>query len=116
MITTSKELLQVLVIPVVGSDLNVVKKVIFNIITYDTNYIGDAYKVINPVTSILSSEDLADNNYISASASTNSEIIEWAYDNVGGDDYYETNLKEYAESQLESLLEFSNTVEYDFTI
>jgi hypothetical protein len=116
MITTSKELFQVLVIPNVGSDLNVVKKVIFNIFTYDTDYIDDALRVKTPVTSILSDEDLASNNYISASSSTNQEIIEWAYNNVGGDEYYENNLKVFAESQLASILKFSDTVEYNFAI
>ena len=62
MITTRKELVDVLVIPyhpIPGGayEQNVVKRVTYNVITYDTT--KDDQQVTSPITSVLSAEDLA---------------------------------------------------------
>lgn len=52
--------------------------------------------------------------YLIADNMSNNDIIAWAYETIGGDDYYDTNIKSFAESQLEALIPLSGTVSYNF--
>ena len=111
-ITTRKELAEVIVIPshpLSGGvfEQNVVKRVTYNVITFDDTKTD--IEVISSIVSTLSEQDLNDGNYIVATENNGYEILQWATENIDGDAYYNDNLKENAESQLNSLLEFSGT-------
>jgi hypothetical protein len=53
-------------------------------------------------------------NGLIAGVATNEEILSSAYQLAGGDEYYDTNIKAYAEEQLELRTAISGTIEYDF--
>lgn len=114
-----KELTAVSVIPTYGTANNVIKSVDFNVVVYD-DVVGNTANtsVSIPVQSILSADDLAANNYITANSTiTQTEILNWAFTNVGGDDYLNSSgLLTWAEGNLTNSLYLSQgTSDYDFS-
>ena len=114
-----KELTAVSVIPTYETANNVIKSVDFNVVVYD-DVVGNTANtsVSIPVQSILSAEDLANNNFITANSTvTQTEILNWAFTNVGGDDYLNSSgLLTWAEDNLTNSLYLSQgTSDYDFS-
>jgi hypothetical protein len=114
-----KELTAVSVIPTYGTANNVIKSVDFNVVVYD-DVVGNTANtsVSIPVQSILSADDLSANNYITANSTiTQTEILNWAFTNVGGDDYLNSSgLLTWAEDNLTNSLYLSQgTSDYDFS-
>jgi len=113
-----KELVDIKVIPVYNTDNNVVKSVTYNIVVYD-DVVGNTEdtRVSLLRQSILSAEDLAADNYITVDGTTTqTEIINWAHTNLGGDDAI-ADMIQYAEGKLdESLYLSQGTSDYDFSI
>lgn len=114
-----KELTAVSVIPTYGTANNVIKSVDFNVVVYD-DVVGNTANtsVSIPIQSTLSAGNLAANNYITANSTvTQTEILNWAFTNVGGDDYLNSSgLLTWAEDNLTSSLYLSQgTSDYDFS-
>jgi hypothetical protein len=115
-IVNTKTLTDLLVIPTYESDTNVIKRVSFDIKVYD-DAVGPGTNVTVPVQSVLSTTDLEAGDYITVDGSiTQTGIVNWAYDNVGGDSYYDSNIKPLAESKLNVELEFAGTSDFDVSV
>lgn len=111
--TNTKTLTDLVVIPTYESSTNVIKRVSFDVKVYD-DVIGIGTSFTVPVQSVLSSESLANNEFITANGTiTQTEIVNWAYENVGGDSYYDTQIKPIAESKLTVELDFVGTNTYN---
>jgi hypothetical protein len=115
--TTSKQLIDIKVIPAYNSDTNVVKSVNYKIIVFD-DVIGQNQNTVVELLqqSVLSSEDLAAENYITIDGTTTqTEIINWAHTNLGGDEAA-ADMISYAETKLdEKLYLLDGTADYDFS-
>lgn len=115
--TTSKQLIDIKIIPVYNSDTNVVKSVNYKIIVFD-DVIGQNQNTVVELLqqSVLSSEDLAAENYITIDGTTTqTEIINWAHTNLGGDEAA-ADMISYAETKLdETLYLLDGTADYDFS-
>lgn len=115
---TIKELVDIKVIPVYNSDNNVVKAVNYTITVYD-DVVGNSTDTSISLLqqSVLSADDLAAGNYITVDGTTTqTEIINWAHTNLGGDEAA-ADLVSYAEEKLtDSLYLSQGTSDYDFSI
>ena len=101
----TKALGEVLTLP---SANNAIKKVTLDIKTYDDN-IGPGTFISWPVQAILSDTDLQTENYITTAnaALTQTDIINWAWNEVGGDEYYNTKIKPAVDVMLADELQFA---------
>ena len=92
-----------------------IKKVTLNVKTYDVS-VGASVFSKQPMVAILSAEDLANSEIEKVStANTAVDIALWGYEYAGGDDYYSNNIQDFAESQVESLLQFQGTTTVDLS-
>ena len=110
-----KELVDVTVIPAYDTYTNVIKSVNYTITVYD-DVVGANTNISLLQQSVLSAEDLANNNFITANSTvTQTEIINWAHTNLGGDVAAADSIS-YAEGKLaESLYLTQGTSDYDFS-
>ena len=94
---------------------NTVKKVTISVKTFDVS-VGSSVFSKQPMIAVLSADDYA-NSEIAKVTTTNSalEITLWGYEYAGGDNYYANNIQDYAESQVESLLQFQGTTSIDIS-
>ena len=94
---------------------NTVKKVTISVKTFDVS-VGSSVFSKQPMIAVLSAEDYA-NSEVTKVTTTNSalEITLWGYEYAGGDNYYANNIQDYAESQVESLLQFQGTTSIDIS-
>jgi hypothetical protein len=101
----TKSLGEVLTLP---SANNAIKKVTLDIRTYDDSVGANTY-ISWPVQAILSDTDLQTENYITTAnaALTQTDIINWAWNEVGGDDYYNTKIKPAVDVMLADQLQFA---------
>lgn len=89
-----------------------IKKVTISVKTYDVSVPSVFSK--QPMIAVLSAEDQANNEVIKVTtANTALDITLWGYEYAGGDQYYADNIQDYAESQVESLLQFQGTTSVD---
>lgn len=111
-----KELVDVTVIPTYETYTNVIKSVNYTITVYD-DVVGANTNISLLQQSVLSAEDLAANNFITANSTiTQTEIINWAHTNLGGDEAA-ADLISYAETKLaDSIYLADGTSDYDFSI
>lgn len=94
---------------------NTIKKVTISVKTYD-EAVGTSIFSKQPMVAVLSAEDLANSEIEKVStANTAVDIALWGYEYAGGDNYYANNIQSYAESQVESLLQFQGTSAVDIT-
>ena len=65
---------------------------------------------------VLSAADYANSSVTKVTtANTAVDITLWGYAYAGGDNYYANNIQGYAESQVESLLQFQGTTSVDIS-
>ena len=94
---------------------NTVKKVTVNVKTYDAA-VGSSVFSKQPMIAVLSSADYANSSVTKVTTSdTAVDITLWGYEYAGGDNYYANNIQDYAESQVESLLQFQGTTSVDIS-
>jgi hypothetical protein len=109
----TKSLGEVLTLP---SANNAIKKVTLDIKTYDDT-IGAGTFISWPVQAILSDTDLQTENYITTAnaALTQTDIINWAWNEVGGDEYYNTKIKPAVDVMLADELQFAGAAIADIS-
>ena len=94
---------------------NTVKKVTISVKTYD-EAVGTSVFSKQPMIAVLSAEDYANSEVTKVTtANTAVDITLWGYEYAGGDNYYANNIQGYAESQVESLLQFQGTTSIDLS-
>ena len=109
--TYTKELIEVITLP---SANNAIKKVSLELNIYD-DVVGAGTFITYPVQAILSQNDLTLENYITTAnnALTKTDIIDWAWEYVGGDTYYNEKIGPAADAMLSDQLQFAGTVAAD---
>ncbi len=109
----TKSLGEVLILP---SANNAIKKVTLEIKTYDDS-IGAGTFISWPVQAILSETDLQTENYITTAnaALTQTDIIDWAWNELGGDEYYNTKIKPAVDVMLADELQFAGVSTADIS-
>jgi hypothetical protein len=94
---------------------NTVKKITINVKTFDVS-VGASVFSKQPMIAVLSAEDYANSEVTKVTtANTAFDITVWGYEYAGGDDYYSNNIQDFAESQVESLLQFQGTTTVDLS-
>ena len=109
----TKSLGEVLTLP---SANNAIKKVTLDIKTYDDS-VGEGTFISWPVQSVLSDADLTAANYITTAdvGLTQTDIINWAWNNVGGDTYYNEKIKPAVDVMLADQLQFAGVATADIS-
>ena len=94
---------------------NTVKKVTIDVKTYDAS-VGSSVFSKQPMIAVLSATDYANSSVTKVTtADTAVDITLWGYAYAGGDNYYANNIQDFAESQVESLLQFQGTTSVDIS-
>ena len=94
---------------------NTVKKVTIDVKTYDAS-VGSSVFSKQPMIAVLSAADYANSSVTKVTtADTAVDITLWGYEYAGGDNYYANNIQDFAESQVESLLQFQGTTSVDIS-
>ena len=94
---------------------NTVKKITINVKTFDVSAGASVFSK-QPMIAVLSAADYANSEVTKVTtANTAFDITVWGYEYAGGDDYYSNNIQDFAESQVESLLQFQGTTTVDLS-
>jgi|TARA_B110000093_G_scaffold153541_1_gene169323 hypothetical protein len=103
-------------VEVLGLDTdNTIKKVTISVKTYDVS-VGSSVFSKQPMIAVLSAADYANSSVTKVTtANTALDITLWGYEYTGGDQYYADNIQDFAESQVESLLQFQGTTSIDIS-
>jgi len=103
-------------VEVLGLDTdNTIKKVTISVKTYDVS-VGSSVFSKQPMIAVLSAADYANSSVTKVTtANTALDITLWGYEYAGSDQYYADNIQDFAESQVESLLQFQGTTSIDIS-
>ena len=94
---------------------NTIKKVTISVKTYNET-VGSSVFSKQPMIAVLSAADYANSSVTKVTtADTAVDITLWGYAYAGGDNYYANNIQDFAESQVESLLQFQGTTSVDIS-
>ena len=111
---TYDKVLELVEVLIVDAD-NTVKKTTINVKTYDESVGASIFSTV-PMIAVLSAEDYANSEVTKVTtANTAFDITLWGYEYAGGDQYYADNIQDFAESQVESLLQFQGTTSIDIS-
>lgn len=108
MISYNLILKSVSVYPLLGNYENVVKRVIWNIEFFDTEY--PDVKSVGSVDTMLNTDDI--NSFIEIENLTNDDILIWALETQGDQDFI-NSIQSFHEERLQRLIIESQLVKYD---
>lgn len=112
-ITYLKELHKIEVYPELNGNTNVVRRVTWYLRFYDDEILPEV-RTEGLVESILPDPD-PENDFLDISQLTKEQILDWAFQQEGGDIFVET-IRPIHESQLSYLWAVANTQEYDLSL